>query len=302
MAQFPDESGEDGSFERQPDEFREWVETGGAHPPEAGRYQLYICKACPWAHRAWITLRLMGLEHAVGLSVADPIRTDDTGWAFREGDGHGPDEAEGFQFLSEAYQLTDANFKGRVTVPVLWDKQLRRIVNNSEDDICRMWAGAFRPLAKHPVDLFPDDLAAEQDALSEMIYENVNNGVYRAGFAENQSAYDDAVTKLFDALDTLENRLDEGGPYLFGERIVESDWRLFCTLIRFDAVYHGHFKCNVRRIIDYPHLQALMERLYAQPGVAETVNFDHIKRHYYVTHDDINPTQIVPKGPAVVIR
>ncbi|GHB90191.1 glutathione S-transferase family protein [Cerasicoccus arenae] len=302
MAQFPDEAGQDGSFQRQPDEFREWVKTEGEFTPEPNRYQLYICKACPWAHRSWIVLRLMGLEHVVGVSVADPIRTDDTGWAFREGDGHGPDLAEGFHFLSEAYRATAPNFSGRVTVPVLWDKQTRRIVNNSEDDICRMWATVFEPLAKHPVDLFPEAIAEEQNALSDLVYEHINNGVYRAGFADKQSAYDQAVTKLFVVLDQLEARLAHGGPYLFGEQTVETDWRLFCTLIRFDAVYHGHFKCNLRRIIDYPHLQDYLERLYRLPSIAETVNFDHIKRHYYVTHDDINPTQIVPLGPKVVIR
>jgi len=301
MAQFPRETGADGSFQRQEDAFRQWVEPGGEFPPAAGRYQLYISKACPWAHRCWIVLRQMGLEHAVGLSVADPIR-DARGWAFREGDGHGPDEAEGFQFLAQAYQATDPKFQGRITVPVLWDKQSRRVVNNSEDDICRLWAGAFSPLAQTPVDLFPASIAAEQDALSAFVYETVNNGVYQAGFAQTQSAYDDAVVKVFAALDRLDQRLGENGPFLFGARIVETDWRLFGTLIRFDAVYHGHFKCNIRRIIDYPNLQEYTERLYAEPGIAETVNFDHIKRHYYMTHDDINPSRIVPRGPAVVIR
>jgi len=300
MPQFPDETGDDGSFQRQEDAFRRWVEPGGAFEPEAGRYHLYICKACPWAHRSWIVLRVMGLEHAVGLSVADPIR-DERGWAFREGDGIGPDEAEGFEFLAEAYLASDPAFRGRITVPVLWDKQTRQIVNNSEDDICRMWAEAFKPLAKTPVDLFPAGIAEAQNALSAIVYDAVNNGVYEAGFAETQSAYDTAVTKVFEALDRLEARLDAEGPFLFGDRIVETDWRLFCTLIRFDAVYHGHFKCNVRRIIDYPNLQAYMERLYDQTGIAETVNFDHIKRHYYVTHDDINPARIVPQGPAIVI-
>lgn len=302
MAQFPDESSDDGSFQRQDDEFRDWVKQDSRHPPAIGRFHLYVCKACPWAHRAWLTMRLMGLEDVIGVSFADPIRTDETGWAFRPGDGHGPDEAEGFQYLSEAYLLTNPHFNGRVTVPVLWDRVTRRIVNNSEDDICRMWAGAFRPMAKHPVDLFPADISESQDKLSELIYETVNNGVYSAGFADTQNAYEKAVKPLFATLDELEARLATSGPYLFGERIVETDWRLFCTLIRFDAVYHGHFKCNLRRIIDYPNLQAYMERLYRQPGIGETVNFDHIKRHYYVTHDDINPTQIVPLGPTTIIR
>jgi len=290
--QFPEEQGEGGSFERQEDAFRDWVKE-----PEPGRYHLYICKACPWAHRAWIVLRLMGLEKVVGLSVADPIRTEEEGWAFRAGDGHGPDQAEGFRFLKEAYTASEPAFRGRVTVPVLWDRKEKRIINNSEDDICRMWAGAFRPRAEHPVDLFPEDLKGDQDGLSEFIYERINNGVYRAGFATRQEAYDEAVVALFGALERLEDRLAAGGPYLFGERMVETDWRLFCTLVRFDAVYHGHFKCNWKRVADYPNLQAHLERLYRYPGIAETVNMDHIKRHYYVTHDDINPMQIVPSGP-----
>lgn len=297
--QFPDEQGEDGSFQRQDDEFRSNVS------PEdiaAGRYHLYVCKACPWAHRAWIVLRLMGLEDAVGVSFVDPIRTDEEGWRFTEGDGHGPDEAEGFKFLSEAYQKTNPNFKGRVTVPVLWDRQEKKIVNNSEDDICRMWTGAFKSLAKHPVDLFPAKLEAEQNFYSELIYETVNNGVYKAGFATSQSAYKEAVVELFKTLELMEARLAENGPYLLGDQMTEADLRLFCTLIRFDAVYHGHFKCNLKRVIDYPALQAHTERIYHHPGIAETVNFDHIKRHYYVTHDDINPTRIVPVGPETIIR
>lgn len=291
MPQFPDEQSEDGAFERQADEFRDWLEA-----PEAGRYHLYVCKACPWAHRAWLTRNLMGLDEAVSVNFVDPIR-DEKGWAFREGDGHGLDDVEGFKFLSEAYRKTDPDFKGRVTVPVLWDKQEKRIVNNSEDDICEMWAGVFKPLAKHPVDLFPEALKTEQAALSREIYENVNNGVYEAGFASSQEAYEGAFKKLFDALDQLEARLAAHGPYLFGDRVVESDYRLFCTLVRFDAVYFGHFKCNQKRIVDYPALQAYLERIYHSPGVAETVNLDHIKRHYYYSHDDINPSRIVPVGP-----
>ncbi len=294
MAQFPDEQSKDGTFERQPDEFRNWVKA-----PEAGRYHLYVCKACPWAHRAWLTRNLMGLGGAVSVNFVDPIRDDETGWAFREGDGHGLDDVENFKYLSEAYKKTDPNFKGRITVPVLWDKKEKRIVNNSEDDIVEMWAGVFKPLAKHPVDLFPEDIKDEQAALSQRIYKNVNNGVYEAGFASSQSAYEEAYTKLFDTLESLEARLSDGREYLFGARIVETDYRLFCSLVRFDAVYFGHFKCNKNRIRDYPNLQAYLERIYRDQGVSETVNFDHIKRHYYYTHDDINPTQIVPLGPAL---
>lgn len=238
----------------------------------------------------------MSLDHVVSVGFADPIR-DEKGWAFREGEGHGPDEAEGFAYLAEAYRATNADFSGRVTVPVLWDKQEKRIVNNSEDDICRMWCTTFKPLARHPVDLFPDDLKEQQGELSELIYETVNNGVYRAGFASSQKAYEEAYLSLFDTLERLEARLLSGGPYLFGERLVETDWRLFCTLVRFDPVYHGHFKCNKRRITEFPALQGYLERLYRLPGIPETVNIDHIKRHYYVTHDDINPTGIVPMGP-----
>jgi putative glutathione S-transferase len=292
MAQFPDEQSEDGAFERQPDEFRDWVEA-----PEVGRYHLYVCKACPWAHRAWLLRNLMGLEEAVSVSFVDPIRDDASGWAFREGDGHGFDPVEGFDYLSEAYKKTDPDFSGRITVPVLWDKKEKRIVNNSEDDICRMWAEDFRPLAAHPIDLFPDAIAEAQAELSQQIYEDVNNGVYEAGFASSQSAYETAFHKLFDRLDALEARLAGEGPYLFGEDMVESDYRLFCTLVRFDAVYFGHFKCNQKRIEDYPQLQAYLEGIYHLPRVAETVNFDHIKRHYYYTHNDINPMRIVPIGP-----
>ena len=256
-----------------------------------------VSLACPWASRTVIVRHVKGLEKAVGLTVVDPIR-DDRGWAFRDGPGFTTDPINHFAYLSEAYAATDPNFHGRVTVPVLWDKVAGRIVNNSEDDICRMFNDAFALLATKKADLFPKEIEGEHAKLTAFIYEKVNNGVYRAGFATSQSSYEKACREVFAALDSLETRL-AGSRYLFGRQIVEADWRLFCTLVRFDAVYHGHFKCNVRRILDYPNLQGYLLDLYQQPGIAETVNFDHIKRHYYYTHDDINPTRIVPIGPAL---
>jgi putative glutathione S-transferase len=296
-AQFPNEQAETGEFERQDDAFRDWVTEDGSsvYPVEAGRYHLYISLACPWASRAFIVLKLKRLEAGVGVTVLDPVR-DERGWAFRDGPGFSKDPVNGFKFLSEAYEATDARYAERVTVPVLWDKQTGKIVNNSEDDICRMFNGAFSRLGDSEVDLFPPELAGEQDQLSNFIYENVNNGVYKAGFATSQKVYERTARTLFAALDQLEQRL-AGSRYLFGHRIVETDWRLFCTLVRFDAVYHGHFKCNLRRIVDYPNLDGYLRDLYQQPGIAETVNFDHIKRHYYMTHEEINPTRIVPLGP-----
>jgi glutathionyl-hydroquinone reductase len=297
-SQFPAEQSADGEFQRQEDEFREWLRADGSTrcAPTAGRYHLYISLACPWACRTWIVLRLKRLESAVGLTVVDPIR-DERGWAFRDGPGHSRDPVNGFAFLREAYLATSPEFSGRWTVPVLWDKHERRIVNNSEDDICRMFNDEFTSSENAPTpNLFPHELAVEQARLSAEIYRRVNNGVYRAGFATRQAAYERAVRDLFEMLETLEQRLSERR-FLFGNDFVETDWRLFCTLVRFDAVYHGHFKCNLRRIVDYPNLQAYLRDLYQTPGIAETVNLDHIKRHYYVTHTEINPTQIVPLGP-----
>lgn len=299
MSQFPDEEGEDGSFQRQEDAFREWISADGSTPyaAEAGRYHLYVSLACPWASRTVIVRRLKQLESAIGLTVLDPIR-DGRGWAFRDGPGYTTDPVNHFAYLREAYAATDPRFDGRVTVPVLWDKHTRRIVNNSEDDICRMFNDAF---GKSGPDLFPADIAREQAGLSDFIYNTINNGVYKAGFASRQKTYETACRELFAALDKMEDRLSRSR-YLFGHRIVETDWRLFCTLVRFDAVYHGHFKCNVRRIVDYPNLHGYLLDLYQQPGIADTVNLDHIKRHYYYTHDDINPTRIVPIGPELNFR
>ncbi len=229
------------------------------------------------------------------MSVVDPIR-DDHGWAFRNGSGHTEDPVNGFTFLSEAYSATDPDFRSRVTVPVLWDTETRRIVSNSDDDIMRMFNQSFDQFTESQLALYPLTLRQEIDELNDFIYEHVNNGVYRAGFSTSQKAYEQAVKQVFAALDKMEKRLSIQR-YLFGERIVETDWRFFVTLIRFDAVYHGHFKCNIRRLVDYPNLFAYLKDLYQQGGIADTVNFDHIKRHYYVTHDDINPTGIVPLGP-----
>ena len=209
------------------------------------------------------------------------------------------DPVNRFRYLHEAYLATDPSFNGRVTVPVLWDKETKKIVNNCEDDICPMFNSVFNEFAANEtVDFFPKDIEAEHAELSDFLYENINNGVYRAGFATGQRPYERACQRLFDALDEMEKRL-ASGRYLFGNRIVEADWRLFCTLIRFDVVYHGHFKCNLRRIIDYPNLQGYLLDLYQHPGIAETVSIDHIKRHYYMTHEEINPTRIVPLGPII---
>ena len=296
-AQFPDEHTEEGAFERQDDVFRNWVSDDGRseYPAESGRYHLYVSLACPWAHQAIIVRKLKGLEDSIGMTVVDPIR-DDRGWAFRRGPGHSLDPINAFQFLREAYIATDSTYQSRVTVPVLWDRQTKRIVNNSEDDIIRMLNQVFNRWAHNQIDLYPETLRTDIDQLNMVIYEQVNNGVYKAGFSTNQRVYENAVGQLFETFDTLESRLSNQR-YLFGSQIVETDWKLFVTLIRFDAVYHGHFKCNIRRITDYPNLFGYLKDLYQYEGIAETVNFDHIKRHYYITHDDINPTGLVPVGP-----
>ncbi|HEY4273357.1 MAG TPA: glutathione S-transferase family protein [Candidatus Udaeobacter sp.] len=305
-AQFPEEETKSGEFKRQEDAFREWVSNDGstAYAAEAGRYHLYVSLACPWASRTVIVRKLKGLEAAIDITVVDPIR-DEKGWAFRDPSGdillgapfESTDPINGFQFLGEAYKATDLNYCGRVTVPVLWDTKTKRIVNNCEDDICRMFNDVFNDFARNKsVELFPKEIQGDHAKLSDFIYNNINNGVYKAGFATRQRPYEVACRRVFQALDELEQRLSKSR-YLFQNRIVEADWRLFCTLVRFDAVYHGHFKCNLRRIVDYPNLQGYLMDLYQHPGIADTVNFDHIKRHYYMTHTAINPTRIVPIGP-----
>jgi putative glutathione S-transferase len=296
-AQFPHEQSTDGEFVRQQDAFTRWVRDGDAgFPAQAGRYHLYVSLACPWAHRTIIVRKLKRLEEAIGMTVVDPVR-DERGWAFGDGPGFSHDPVNGFHFLSEAYYATDPSYTGRVTVPVLWDKQSKQIVSNSDDDIMRMFETEFGAFAdQRSPDLFPEEHRAEIEALNEWIYQTLNNGVYKAGFATAQRVYEEAAYQVFDTLDKLEERLSKRR-YLIADHPIETDWRTFVTLIRFDAVYVGHFKCNLRRIADYPNLWGYLRDLYQYPGVSQTVNFDHIKRHYYYTHDDINPTRIVPIGP-----
>jgi putative glutathione S-transferase len=288
----------DGRFVRQDDVFRDWVRADGStpYPPVAGRYHLYVSLSCPWAHRTIIVRKLMGLERAIGMTVADPIR-DESGWAFRPENGGERDASNGFTLLADAYRTTDPAYAGRVTVPVLWDKQTRRIVSNADDDIMRMFATEFEALAEvRGLDLYPTPLRAEIDALNDEIYESVNDGVYRAGFARSQAAYEAPARRLFETLDRLDARLTHRR-FLFGAMPVETDWRLFVTLVRFDAVYYGHFKCNLRRIADYPNLSGYLRDLYQFRDVAETVSIAQIKLHYYFTQVRINPTRIVPIGP-----
>jgi glutathionyl-hydroquinone reductase len=293
-AQFPLEIDDDGCFVRQEDSFRDWVraDLSSRYPAQEGRYHLYVSLACPWAHRTIIMRSIKRLEPAIGMTVLDPIR-DERGWRF----SLEPDPINGFEFLGQAYRATDPAYVKRVTVPVLWDKQTKRIVSNSDDDILRMLETELEKFAGDHTDFYPEEIRAEIDRTNRWIFETVNNGVYRAGFATTQRAYETAARALFESLDELERRL-QTRRYLFGCAPVETDWRLFVTLLRFDAVYHGHFKCNVRRIVDYKNLYGYLRDLYQYPRVAATVNFDHIKRHYYYTHADINPTRIVPIGPA----
>jgi len=300
-AQFPDEQDADGSFKRQSDAFRHWINRDPELPAASGRYHLYVSLACPWAHRIILMRLFKRLEPVIGMSVVDPIRNDEDGWAFRPGRGHGVDPVNGFLFLREAYLASDASYVGRVTVPVLWDTQTRRIVSNSDDDLLRILNHEFDAFgADQTIDFYPEPLRDEIERLNEVIYQTVNNGVYLCGFATSQSAYEAAVFPLFDTLDAMEERL-RSQRFLFGDTLTETDIRFFVTLIRFDPVYHGHFKCNIRRIADYPNLKRFLADFYSLPGVAETVDFDHIKRHYYFTHDDINPSRIVPAGPVPLI-
>jgi putative glutathione S-transferase len=288
----------DGVFIRQSSRFREWVTADGSSgfAPERGRYHLYVARACPWAHRTIIARRLMGLQAAISISFVDPVR-DDRGWAFSD-PGRYEDPVNGFRFLADAYRRMDPEFADRVTVPVLWDRQTATIVNNESADILRMLSTVFAPLAEHPVLLYPDELAQEIDALNAHIYERVNNGVYRAGFSTRQRVYEQAISELFSTLDELDARL-ASSRFLFGPEPRETDWRLFTTLIRFDAVYHIHFKCSIRKIAEYPNLWPYLRDLYQWPGVSETVSFDEIRAHYYLTHGAINPHRIMAVMPAL---
>jgi putative glutathione S-transferase len=287
------ESSRDGRFERQESHFRSTIEPGGEFEPASGRYHLYVALACPWSHRVVISRELKGLENVIGISYADPYR-DERGWCFSG--GRYVDDVNGFSFLSEAYERSDASFEGRVSVPVLWDKQSGQIVNNESSDLMRIFDSQFGEWAEKDITLAPGELISEIDELGGWIYEEVNNGVYRAGFARTQEAYEEAFDRLFSSLDRIEKILS-GSRYLVGDQITEADWRLFVTLVRFDAVYYVHFKCNRRRIVDFPNLWGYLRELYQQPGIAATVSIDEIKRHYYTTHDMINPSRIIPAGP-----
>ena len=288
-----------GRFVRSESQFRDWVSADGSSPfkAEAGRYHLYVSLACPWAHRTLIFRALKGLEEVVSLSIVDPLMGAQ-GWAFSDYPGATPDHANGKRFLHEIYSLAKPGYSGRVSVPVLWDKNSRKIVNNESSEIIRMLNSAFDAWGRADVDFYPGALRGRIDEINALVYERINNGVYRAGFATTQAAYEEAFDGLFAALERIEALLTRQR-YLVGDRLSEADWRLFTTLVRFDAVYYGHFKCNLRRLVDYPNLSNYARELYQVPKVAATVDLDHIKRHYYASQKTVNPTGIVPKGPAL---
>ena len=282
-----------GDFVRTVSGFRHWITEDGTSgfKAEAGRYHLYVSLACPWAHRTLIARTLKGLQDAVSVSVVEPVMTQ--GWCFSD---DLPDHLHGFKYLHQAYVAADPNYTGRVLVPVLWDRKSRTIVSNESSEIIRMFNSAFGSLAKGDVDLYPAALREEIDRVNAFVYDNINNGVYRCGFATEQPAYERAFERLFSALDHVEEELGRK-PWLVGDRPTEADWRLFTTLARFDAVYFGHFKCNRNRLEEYPNISRFLRSLYLVPGIAATVDIDHIKRHYYMSHPHINPTRIVPVGP-----
>jgi len=297
------ESSKDGAFQREQAQRRNWVTTDdepgltgvGGFAAEAGRYHLYVSLACPWAHRTLILRKLKGLESLIDVSVVSWLMLEN-GWTFDQSLGSTGDKLDHLDFMHQRYTADTVDYTGRVTVPVLWDKQQNRIVNNESAEIIRMFNSAFDDLTGNDLDFYPEPLRGEIDALNERIYPAVNNGVYRAGFATSQQAYEEAFDGLFEELDRLEQLLS-ANRYLTGEYLTEADIRLFTTLIRFDAVYYGHFKCNLQRIADYPNLSNWLREIYQWPGIAETVDFEHIKNHYYGSHKTINPTGVVPKGP-----
>lgn len=289
-----------GEFVRESAQLRGWIGSSGpagspVRPAEAGRYHLYVSLACPWAHRVMMMRELKGLNEVIGISHVSPLMLDQ-GWTYRTDEGSSGDPINGVSHHHQLYTMTDPHYTGRVTVPVLWDRKDGVIVNNESADLMRIFNTAFDDLTGNSLDFYPPELRGEIDAVNADVYDNVNNGVYKSGFATDQDVYETHVHALFKSLDRLESRLSRQR-YLAGDCLTEADIRLFTTLIRFDAVYHGHFKCNFRRIEDYPHLSGLMRELHQWPGVSQTVNLDHIKRHYYYSHETINPTRIVPAGP-----
>ena len=294
-----------GRFEREDAGFRNWITADGSAGPtgvggfkaEPDLYHLYVSLACPWAHRTLIYRKLKGLEQIIPISVVNPYMGDN-GWTFAEGEGVIPDPLIHADYAYELYIKAKPNYTGRVTVPILWDKKTNTIVSNESSEIIRMFNSAFDDVGALAGDFSPASLLPEIDDINAFVYTTINNGVYKAGFSTTQEAYEEAVIELFAALDTLEARLADKR-YLTGSTITEADWRLFTTLVRFDAVYVGHFKCNLRRIIDYPNLWGYLRDLYQVPGIAETVNMEHIKQHYYTSHANINPTRIIPIGPAI---
>ncbi|WP_301098621.1 glutathione S-transferase family protein [Otariodibacter sp.] len=300
-----DTSATGGRFQRDIARFRNWVTADGSAGPsgvggfkaEPNRYHLYVSLACPWAHRTLIYRKLKGLEDMISISVVNPYMASH-GWTFDEGEGVIADPIFNANYLHQIYTSAKSDYSGRVTVPVLWDKKTNTIVSNESSEIIRMFNSAFDGIGANPVNFLPAELVTEVDELNEFIYPNINNGVYRSGFATTQEAYEEAVVQLFNALDKIEERLSTRR-YLTGNQITEADWRLFTTLVRFDPVYVGHFKCNIRRIVDYPNLWGYLRDLYQVPGVSDTVNMDHIKKHYYQSHDTINPTGVVPVGPDI---
>lgn len=288
-----------GKFNRMPTKFRHWITADGSSgfKAEAGRYHLYISLACPWAHRTFIMRQLKGLDNAIGLSIVDPILTD-RGWGFAHTSGSIPDAVNHAQYLQEIYLKADNQYTGRITVPVLWDKQTQTIVNNESREIIRMFDTEFAAIATSSTDFYPQALRETIDHTIDAIYMPINNGVYRSGFATSQSAYEEAVTELFQNLDRWEVVLGQQR-YLCGNQLTEADICMLTTLLRFDAVYYGHFKCNLKRIVDYPNLWNYLKDLYQYPGIKETCNLDHIKRHYYMSQTQVNPNRIVPKGPLI---